>query len=112
MSILGWWLASGAACNFIASLILSIVTLWYPGYEIQNWQQWLVYVGVVWLAVALNTWGSQLLPLYNRFNCEQPSNRCLTPVLLRWILNLTLNPIGSPRRMHHSHRNNGHTIRV
>jgi choline transport protein len=71
LSILGWWLASGAACNFIASLILSIVVLWYPNYEIQNWQQWFVYIGVVWLAVALNTWGSQLLPLYNRFNCEQ-----------------------------------------
>ncbi|KAJ5358449.1 uncharacterized protein N7496_010862 [Penicillium cataractarum] len=68
LSILGWWLASGAACNFIASLILSIVVLWYPDYEIQNWQQWLVYAGIVWLAVALNTWGSQLLPLYNRFN--------------------------------------------
>ncbi|CAI7629664.1 unnamed protein product [Penicillium glandicola] len=68
LSILGWWLASGAACNFIASLILSIVVLWYPDYEIQNWQQWLVYLGIVWLAVALNTWGSQLLPLYNRFN--------------------------------------------
>ncbi|KAJ5946179.1 hypothetical protein N7454_003018, partial [Penicillium verhagenii] len=68
LSILGWWLASGAACNFIASLILSIVVLWYPDYEIQSWQQWLVYVGIVWLAIALNTWGSQLLPLYNRFN--------------------------------------------
>ncbi|KAI2714173.1 hypothetical protein CBS147318_6914 [Penicillium roqueforti] len=68
LSILGWWLASGAACNFIASLILSIVVLWYPDYEIQNWQQWLVYLGIVWLSVALNTWGSQLLPLYNRLN--------------------------------------------
>ncbi|KAJ5731596.1 uncharacterized protein N7483_006104 [Penicillium malachiteum] len=68
LSILGWWLASGAACNFIASLILPIVILWYPDYEIHNWQQWLVYIGIVWLAVALNTWGSQLLPLYNRFN--------------------------------------------
>lgn len=72
LSILGWWLASGAACNFIASLILSIVVLWYPDYEIQNWQQWLVYIGLVWLAVALNVFGSQLLPLYNRFNCELP----------------------------------------
>ncbi|KAJ5217987.1 uncharacterized protein N7498_000086 [Penicillium cinerascens] len=68
LSILGWWLASGAACNFIASLILSIVILWYPDYEIQNWQQWLVYIGLVWFAVALNVFGSQLLPLYNRFN--------------------------------------------
>ncbi|KAJ5999723.1 hypothetical protein N7481_000132 [Penicillium waksmanii] len=68
LSILGWWLASAAACNFIASLILSIAYLWYPEYQSQNWHEWLVYLGIVWLAVALNTFGSQLLPLFNRFN--------------------------------------------
>lgn len=70
LSILGWWLASASACNFIASLLLSIAFLWYPDYEAKSWHQWLVYVGIVWLAVALNTFGSQILPLFNRFNCE------------------------------------------
>ncbi|CAG8240099.1 unnamed protein product [Penicillium salamii] len=68
LSILGWWLASASACNFIASLLLSIAFLWYPDYEAKSWHQWLVYVGIVWLAVALNTFGSQILPLFNRFN--------------------------------------------
>ncbi|OQE26718.1 hypothetical protein PENSTE_c005G03148 [Penicillium steckii] len=68
LSILGWWLASAAACNFISSLILSIAYLWYPDYQSQRWHEWLVYLGIVWLAVALNTFGSQLLPLFNRFN--------------------------------------------
>ncbi|KAJ5581240.1 hypothetical protein N7450_007541 [Penicillium hetheringtonii] len=68
LSILGWWLASAAACNFISSLILSIAYLWYPDYQSQNWHEWLVYLGIVWLAVTLNTFGSQLLPLFNRFN--------------------------------------------
>ncbi|KAJ5326587.1 hypothetical protein MYU51_014591 [Penicillium brevicompactum] len=70
LSILGWWLASASACNFIASLLLSIAYLWYPDYEAKSWHQWLVYVGIIWLAVALNTFGSQILPLFNRFNCE------------------------------------------
>ncbi|KAJ5758113.1 uncharacterized protein N7511_006807 [Penicillium nucicola] len=68
LSILGWWLASASACNFISSLILSIAFLWYPDYESKSWHQWLVYVGIIWLAVALNTFGSQILPLFNQFN--------------------------------------------
>ncbi|KAE8329800.1 hypothetical protein BDV39DRAFT_202747 [Aspergillus sergii] len=59
--------SDGAACNFIASLILSIAYLWYPEYEAENWHQWLIYVGIVCLAVALNTFGSQFLPLFTRF---------------------------------------------
>lgn len=105
MSILGWWLASGAACNFIASLILSIVVLWYPEYHIQNWHQWLVYLGLVWLAVALNAWGSQLLPLYNRFNCERLD-------LMNKKKKKLINTPGSPRRLYHPHRNNHHPLRM
>lgn len=66
MSVLGWWMDSAAVCNFISSMILSIVSLWYPDYAIQHWQQWLVYVGLVWLVVAINVLGSGLIPAFNK----------------------------------------------
>jgi choline transport protein len=67
MSIFGWWLAGASIANFIAAMTLAIVTLWYPDYEIKSWHQWLVYVGIIWLAVALNVFGSRLIPIYNQF---------------------------------------------
>jgi choline transport protein len=66
-SLVGWWLASASVSNFVASMILAIVTLWYPDYEIQRWHQWLIYCGLVWLAIALNVFGSGLIPLFNQF---------------------------------------------
>ena len=66
MSVLGWWLASASVCNFVASMILAIVTLWYPHYQIQHWHQWLVYVGIIWLGVIINVFGSGLIPAFNR----------------------------------------------
>ena len=67
ISVLGWWLGSASVCNFIASMVLAIVTLWYPVYTIERWQQWLVYVGIVWLGVAINVFGSRLIPAFNNF---------------------------------------------
>lgn len=66
ISVLGWWVDSAAVCNFISSMILSIVALWYPDYAIQHWQQWLVYVLLVWLVVAINVLGSRLIPAFNK----------------------------------------------
>ena len=66
MSVLGWWLASASVCNFVASMVLAIVTLWYPGYQIQHWHQWLVYVGIVWLGVIINVFGSGFIPAFNK----------------------------------------------
>ncbi|PMD50300.1 amino acid transporter, partial [Hyaloscypha bicolor E] len=67
LSVLGWWLGSASVSNFVASMILAIVTLWYPDYEMQRWHQWLIYCGLVWLAIALNVFGSGLIPLFNQF---------------------------------------------
>lgn len=67
MSIIGWWLASGSAANFIASMILTIATIWHPDYTPTNWHQWLVYTGLIWLAAALNILGSRWLPYFNKF---------------------------------------------
>lgn len=70
MSILGWWMGASSVSNFIASMILSIVVLWYPDYEYQHWQQWTIYLGLIWLAVAFNIFGSGLIPIYNKLICK------------------------------------------
>lgn len=65
MSILGWWLAIGSVSNFVASMILQIASTWYS-FASQRWQLYLIYVGVIWLSVAMNTLGSRLLPHYGQ----------------------------------------------
>lgn len=67
MSIIGWWLASGSVANFIASMLVEIVAIWHPGFEPHQWQIYLIYVALIWLAAALNILGSGMLPLYNQF---------------------------------------------
>ncbi|KIW36219.1 uncharacterized protein PV06_11491 [Exophiala oligosperma] len=66
LSILGWWLASASVANFVSSLIIAIVALWLPDYDVQRWQQWLMYVAVIWIAAAFNIFGSGLIPLFNQ----------------------------------------------
>lgn len=63
---MGWWLGAASVANFVASMILAIVTVWYPNYTPQHWQQYLIYVGLTWLAVAINVFGSGFLPLFNK----------------------------------------------
>jgi len=65
MSILGWWLAIGSVSNFVASMIMQIASVWYS-FETQRWQLYLLYVGVIWLSVAMNILGSRLLPYYSQ----------------------------------------------
>ncbi|KAF2493506.1 amino acid transporter [Lophium mytilinum] len=67
VSVLGWWLGAGSVANFVSSMILDIVYVWYPDYSQQHWQQYLIYVGLIWVAVAINVFGSQWIPLYNKF---------------------------------------------
>lgn len=66
MSIIGWWLASGSIANFNSSMILEIVTVWHPDFKPQHWQQYLIYVGLIWLAAVLNVFGSRWLPHFNQ----------------------------------------------
>lgn len=47
-------------------MLLSIVVLWYPSYTILAWHHWLVYVALIWLSVALNVFGSRIIPMYNQ----------------------------------------------
>lgn len=67
MSIIGWWLASGSVANFIASMLVEIASIWHPDFEPHQWQIYLIYVALIWLAAALNILGSRILPLYNQF---------------------------------------------
>jgi choline transport protein len=47
-------------------MILDIAVLWHPNYEIQHWQQYLIYVVLIWIAVAFNIFSSGYLPLLNK----------------------------------------------
>ena len=84
MSVLGWWLTAASVANFskflgslvvdseltrnpVSAMMLGMVTMWHPDYEIKNWHQWLCYAAVVWLAVAVNVFASKLIPLFNKF---------------------------------------------
>lgn len=53
-------------------MILAIAKLWYPDYEIQHWQQWIMYVALIWLAVAVNVFGASLIPKYNQMIGKSP----------------------------------------
>lgn len=66
MSIIGWWLASGSVANFLASMIIAIVSMWHPNYEQQIWHVYLVYVGLIWLSVGVIIFGAAYLPYYNK----------------------------------------------
>jgi choline transport protein len=66
MSILGWWLGSASVSNFIAGLILDVVIVSYPSFTPQHYQQYLLYVALIWLAVAFNVLGSGLIPFFNK----------------------------------------------
>jgi choline transport protein len=66
MSIIGWWLGAASVANFVASMVLEIVGVWYPNYSIQNWHQYLIYVALTWISVAANVFGSNLIPAFNK----------------------------------------------
>jgi ABC-type multidrug transport system fused ATPase/permease subunit len=48
-------------------MILEIASIWYPDYELQHWQEYLIYVALIWLAVGLNVFASQWIPMFNQF---------------------------------------------
>ncbi|KAF4612836.1 hypothetical protein G7Y89_g15538 [Cudoniella acicularis] len=52
--------------SFMVAREDSITSLWYPDYEIRHWQQWLIYVLLLWLAISLNIFASNLIPLWNQ----------------------------------------------
>lgn len=66
MSIIGWWLGAGSVANFVSGMVLDIVLIWYPSYSFQHWHQYLIYVAIIWLAIAINILASRLLPLFNK----------------------------------------------
>ncbi|KAL1895024.1 hypothetical protein Sste5346_005444 [Sporothrix stenoceras] len=66
MSVIGWWMGASSVSNFVASMVLSIASLWYPNYHYQHWQQWLLYVLLMWMAVSLNIFGHHIIPLFNK----------------------------------------------
>lgn len=66
MSVIGWWLACASVSNFVASMILDIVGIWYPSYESKSWQLYLVFVALLWIATSLNIFAPNFIPLFNK----------------------------------------------
>ena len=66
MSVIGWWLASGSVANFVASMILDITVAWYPEYDPKRWQQYLIYVALIWAAASINILMADWIPLHNK----------------------------------------------
>ncbi|EXJ86859.1 hypothetical protein A1O3_03813 [Capronia epimyces CBS 606.96] len=67
ISVIGCWLGGAATCNFIAGMILSIAEFTVPDFQIEAWHKYVVYVTVIWAAVAINVLASQGLPALNKF---------------------------------------------
>lgn len=70
IGIFGWWLGLAATSNFVASMILAIVSLWCSEYVPDSFHTWMIYIAVVWSAVFLNTFGSRLVPSFNKMMRE------------------------------------------
>ncbi|KEF60470.1 uncharacterized protein A1O9_02031 [Exophiala aquamarina CBS 119918] len=66
LSVIGWWLAAGSVANFISVLIMAIVVGCHPAFEPQSWQQYLIFVSLLWLAAAVNILGIRWLPQFNQ----------------------------------------------
>lgn len=46
-----------------AGVLLSMITIYHPGYQQTNWQQSLVMIGIAILATLMNTYGAKKLPM-------------------------------------------------
>lgn len=57
-------------------MLTTIISLCYENYEPQPLHTWLLYVGTIWFAIALNIFGCRVIPALNRFICEYPRTRC------------------------------------
>ncbi|KAI1622209.1 amino acid transporter [Exophiala viscosa] len=63
----GWWLGNASVANFIAAMILAMVKITNTDYTIQPWHQYLIYAAILWLAAAINIFGSRFVPLFSNF---------------------------------------------
>lgn len=70
--ITGWinvcgWVALSATGGLLGStFILNIVSLMHPDYESEPWHQFLIYIAFAVIALAINTFGTRLLPLVTK----------------------------------------------
>ena len=51
-----------------------MVKISIPDYIIQPWHQWLIYAAILWLAVAINIFGSRFVPMFSSFIRK---NKCI-----------------------------------
>jgi choline transport protein len=70
--ITGWinvfgWMALTATAGLLGSqLIVGIIPLYLPGYVLQRWHQFLIYIGYNLIAFVINAFGNSIIPLVNK----------------------------------------------
>ncbi|GAA6053382.1 hypothetical protein JCM3770_002297 [Rhodotorula araucariae] len=61
----GWTALTATTGSLAGSLTLGAYSLAHPGFEEQPYQTFIIFSGFILIAMALNLWGSRLLPLIN-----------------------------------------------
>ncbi|GAA6010600.1 hypothetical protein JCM11491_002990 [Sporobolomyces phaffii] len=64
-AVAGWTALTATTGSLAGELLLGAYSLAHPGFESQPYQTFVIYVGYICLATAINLWGSRLLPLVN-----------------------------------------------
>ncbi|KAM0721384.1 hypothetical protein Q7P37_002308 [Cladosporium fusiforme] len=63
LAALGWQALIATVAYTAAGVLLSMITIYHPSYQQQNWQQSLLMVGVGIIATLMNTYGAKKLPI-------------------------------------------------
>ncbi|BGP41196.1 hypothetical protein JCM10450v2_005235 [Rhodotorula kratochvilovae] len=61
----GWTALTATTGSLAGSLLLGAYSLAHPGFEEQPYQIFIIFTGFILIAMAINLWGSRLLPLIN-----------------------------------------------
>ncbi|GMK54872.1 hypothetical protein CspeluHIS016_0114580 [Cutaneotrichosporon spelunceum] len=67
MATAGWIALGATAAALGAQLIIGIISLWHPDYEVKAWHQFLIYLGIVIQAFLINVFSVRALPHVDRF---------------------------------------------
>ncbi|KAK7416196.1 hypothetical protein QQX98_005393 [Neonectria punicea] len=65
INLAGWVSLVATNCSLASTLVINIISLQNPGYQFQRWHQFLIYLGIAFIAFVVNTFLHSLLPRIN-----------------------------------------------
>ncbi|KAH7268991.1 amino acid/polyamine transporter I [Fusarium redolens] len=65
INLSGWACLVATNCSLSSTLIINIISLQNPSYEFQRWHQFLIYLGIAFIAFATNAFLHSVLPRIN-----------------------------------------------